>query len=350
MFSRDQTILKNNLYMQDLGAVSQIITDIELLRDSAFLITGAGGLICSAIVDLLIYMSDIFDLNITVYAAGRSRGKIESRFDKKVIFVPYDAIQPFSFDEKVDYIIHGAGNADPKLYMQEPVETMLANIIGMNNLLEYAKKVKAKKVVFISSSEVYGKKEATVPFAEDQYGYVDLLKVRSCYPIAKRAAETLCCSFAAEHNVPVSIVRPGHIYGPTANANDGKISSVFSYKAARGEDLLMKSNGQQIRSYCYCLDCATAILFVLLKGNSCEAYNISNDDSVISIRDMAAYIAKAGNVKLTFEVPNDQEVRTFNPMDNSSLDGSKLMSLGWKGLFSAEDGLAHTVRILSQII
>ena len=59
MFSRDQTILKNNLYMQDLGAVSQIITDIELLRDSAFLITGAGGLICSAIVDLLIYMSNI---------------------------------------------------------------------------------------------------------------------------------------------------------------------------------------------------------------------------------------------------------------------------------------------------
>lgn len=350
MLSHNQTILNNQLYIQDLDAVSKIITNIELLRNSTFLITGASGLICSAVVDLLIYISDIHNLNITVYAAGRSKEKIESRFEKKVIFVQYDAIKPFSFNEKVDYIIHGAGNANPKLYMQEPVETMIANIIGINNLLEYAKKAKAKKVIFISSSEVYGKKEVAALFAEDQYGYVDLLNVRSCYPIAKRAAETLCCSFAAEHNVLVSIVRPGHIYGPTANVNDSKISSDFSYKAARGEDLIMNSNGRQIRSYCHCLDCATAILYVLLKGKSCEAYNISNEKSVISIREMAEYIAKAGNVKLKFEIPNDQDEKAFNPMQNSSLDSTKLISLGWRGLLSAEDGFAHTVQILSQMI
>lgn len=350
MFSHNQTILNNQLYIQDLDAVSKIITDMDSLRNSAFLITGASGLICSAIVDLLIYISGIHNLNITVYAAGRSKEKIESRFEKKAIFVQYDAIQPFLFDKKVDYIIHGAGNANPKLYMQEPVETMMASIVGIKNLLEYAKKVKAKKVIFISSSEVYGKKETTAMFTEEQYGYVNLLNVRSCYPMAKRAAETLCCSFAAEHNVLVSIVRPGHIYGPTANANDSKISSDFSYKAARGEDLIMNSNGRQIRSYCHCLDCATAILYVLLKGKSCEAYNISNEKSVITIREMAEYIAKAGNVKLKFDTPSDQEEKAFNPMENSSLDSTKLMSLGWKGLLSAEDGLAHTVKILSQMI
>lgn len=342
-------LLSNALYIQDLDTASRVIGNMSLLADSKVLVTGAGGLVCSAFVDLLLYMSEIYGLNITVYAAGRSERQIKSRFHDKAVFVHYDAMQTIDFDFSADYIVHGAGNADPQLYLSEPVETMLANIIGMKNLLEYAKSTDVKKVLYISSSEVYGKKESIDPYKEEQYGFVDLLHVRSCYPNSKRATETLCSSYKSEYGVDFNVVRPGHIYGPTAKATDSKISSAFAYKAARGEDLMMKSDGKQLRSYCYCLDCATAMIYVLLKGISGEAYNISNEKSVISIKEMAEYIAEAGGVDLKFELPTNGEIKAFNPMDNSSLDNSKLRSLGWNGCFPPKTGFMHTVQILSEI-
>ena len=67
-------------------------------------------------------------------------------------------------------------------------------------------------------------------------------------------------------DIAVSIVRPGHIYGPTATRKDNRVSTAFAYNASDGKDIIMKSDGAQIRSYCYMLDCASAILYVLLKG------------------------------------------------------------------------------------
>ena len=61
---------------------------------------------------------------------------------------------------------------------------------------------------------------------------------------------------------------------------------------------------------------------------------------------MAEYLAESGGVELLFDIPSKTESDAFNPMDNSSLDGTKIESLGWKGIFSAKDGLDHTVKIL----
>ena len=112
----------------------------------------------------------------------------------------------------------------------------------------------------------------------------------------------------------------------------------------------MKSDGSQIRSYCYCLDCAGAILKVLLSGQSGRAYNISNPDSVISIRQLAELLAESGGVGLQTCQPTEAERKGFNPMQNSSLAADGLLSLGWKGLFSARTGLEHTVSILRQCL
>lgn len=344
MIRRDMNILQSKLYQEDIKQSLSSVLKIEELKNSRILITGATGLVCSAIVDLLVNA----DLNITVYAAGRNERKADERFEGKVKFLPYDATKTIAFDVDVDYIIHGASNASPNLYVNEPVETMQANINGMQNLLEYAHKKSVKKVIYVSSSEVYGRKESIEPFEEDQYGFIDLLNPRSSYSIAKRAAETMCVSYYAEYAVPFNVVRLGHIYGPSASRSDKRVSSDFAYKAAKGENLVLKSEGKQIRSYCYSLDCASAILSVLTSGVDCEAYNISNKDSIINIREMAAYLAEAGGVDLLFDIPSKTEAAAFNPMDNSSLDSTKLESLGWKGIFSAGDGLGHTVSIIKE--
>ena len=337
---------------EDLEEVISSLPELDTLAGSSVLVTGSTGLICSAVVDLLIHWNETHDEKITILAAARSEAKVKARFshcydEQWFTFVPYDASSTENMlPESCDYIIHGASNASPNHIVAEPVETMLSNFTGMKYLLDHAKKCSTKRVVYISTSEVYGRKESNDPSKVDDYGWIDILNPRSSYSIGKCAAETLCASYYDEYGVESSIIRPGHIYGPTAAETDNRVSSAWAYAVARGEDIVMKSDGSQIRSYCYCLDSASAILKVLLKGESVKAYNISNPESVISIKQMAEFLSKSADVELRFELPTEAEKKGFNPMSNSSLDSSQLLELGWKGLFNAERGFSHTVEIL----
>ena len=252
------------------------------------------------------------------------------------------------FDEKIDYFIHGASPASPDLFVKTPVDTMLSNIFGLKEILDKAVQCNAR-TLYISSSEVYGKIQTTEPIKENACGSIDILNSRSSYGQSKRAAETLCASYISQYNSDIVIVRPGHIYGPTANRTDNRVSSSFMYDAFDGKDLILKSKGEQLRSYTYCLDCASAILYVLLKGENGQAYNISNPNSICSIADMAKAFAKYSGVNLRFELPAEEEKKAFNPMNNSSLDSTKLEALGWKPAFTKEEGFEHSIKILKEI-
>ena len=344
----------NKIWQDDLDRTISVLPDLANLSDKRILITGAAGLICSAVVDVLCRYNDTHNSGIKVYVAGRSQAKMEKRFQLErpdIFFVPYDASRSGNiFEEHYDYIIHGASNASPNHIVKEPVETMISNFIGMKELFDYAREHQTKRVLYVSTSEVYGKKEHDRPSKVDEYGWIDLLNPRNSYSIGKCAAETLCASYYDEYGVDSVIVRPGHIYGPTALTTDNRVSSAWAYAVARGEDIVMKSDGSQIRSYCHCLDSASAILKVLLCGTPVRAYNISNPNSIISIRQMAEILAKSAGVELRMELPSDEEKKGFNPMSNSSLDSTELLELGWEGLFDAETGFAHTVEILKELI
>ena len=316
------------------------------LEGKSIFITGGLGLICSAIVDLILVYG-----KTEIYVGARNQRQFEERYGgyDKVHFVQYDALSlPLALNFKPDYIIHGAGLASPELYTNMPVETMLSNFDGVHSLLEYAKDNEIERVLYISSSEVYGRKTTDSPFVEGQYGEIDIDNIRSSYAIAKRASEMLCKAYTSEYGVDIVMVRPGHIYGPSAKKSDKRISSDFAFKAASGEKLVMNSAGLQRRSYCYSLDCAAQILTVLLKGKTGQAYNVGPDE-IITIRDMAMILANAGHVELTVVEPTEDEMKAFNPMNNSSLDNKKVKELGYKGIFSVEEGLTHTVEILKEV-
>ena len=348
------SIYDSKRWISDLDEIISVLPELEEFSGKSVFITGCTGLICSAVTDVLLRRNLVCADKITILAAGRSEERVRARFapyDKaaRVRFVPYDAASMHNtFPEKCDYIIHGASNASPNKITKEPVETMAGNFIGMKLLLEYARRENVKRVLYVSSSEVYGRKEGSKPFQEEEYGFIDILNSRSSYSVGKRAAETLCASYADEYGVDSVIVRPGHIYGPTAVESDNRVSSAWAYSAARGQNIVMKSAGSQIRSYCYCLDCASAILTVLLRGVKVQAYNISNPDSIISIRDVAELLTEAAGTELRMELPTEAEKKGFNPMMNSSLDAAKLMALGWKGAFDARRGFAHTIEILRE--
>ena len=341
------------IYMNDLKTVQELLIGANELKGKSILVTGATGLIGSAIIDLLLYANEIENLKLKIYACGRSEDKMRNRFRhyferESFAFVKYDACKEINFDFSVDYVIHCASNANPKEYMTHPVETMVSNFYGMYQLLQYSKNKSVTRVLYVSSSEVYGKISDSKPIGENSYGYINLLNPRASYSIGKQSTETLCVSFCHEYGSDIVIARPGHIYGPTASKEDSRVSSMFAYNAAYGKDIVMKSKGTQLRSYCYCLDCAAAILAILLKGERGEAYNISNSNSIITIYEMAALLADFGSVNLKIEAPTELERNGYNPMLNSSLNSEKLEQLGWKGIFDARTGLKHTVEILRE--
>lgn len=340
-------------YLEDLNKVTENIPALESLKGSSILITGASGLICSAAADILLLLNKEKSFGMTLYLAGRKREPLLERFSifeegRDYNFFEYDATKTVKTAVFADYIIHGAGNADPAKISGEPVETMLANILGLSSLISSVDKSRLKRLLYISSSEIYGVNETREPYVEEQLGYVDILSPRSSYPSSKRAAETLCIAYSEEYKVDTVIVRPGHIYGPTIKQSDSRASALFSLKAAKGENIVMKSKGEQLRSYCHVLDCASAIISVLIKGENKNAYNISAPQAVVTIREMAEAFAEAGNVEIIFDVPTETERKSYNVMPCSALNAQKLLSLGWKAEFDMKKGALHTVRMLKE--
>lgn len=343
----------NQVYREDVDRVSKCIPGIAKLNGTTVVVSGASGMLCSPLVDILLHLNAKYNSCIKLVLLGRDKHKIQRRFedfqlDKDYSFIEFDSTNNGPIGVNGDYFIHGASNADPKAIMSSTSDTIMSNIVGLRCMLEAAKESKAKAFLYVSSGEIYGNNNGNTPFDEQSYGYIDLLNPRSCYPNAKRLAETLCACFNQDSGLKTVIVRPCHIYGPTISKVDSRASAQFSRQAAEGKDIIMKSAGSQMRSYCYILDCASAMLTVLVNGNGGEAYNISNPNSIVSIRAMAEAFAQSGGVNVVFENPTDIERKSFNLMSNSSLDSSKLLQLGWKPCFSLTDGAERTVRLLKK--
>ena len=334
-------------YKEDILRTFEQDLPWEILSGANLLVTGATGLIGGCLVETLM-MNPRRDYQ--VYASGRNEDRARARFrdfaeEPAFHFVKYDVMQPLDSDARFDFIIHAASNASPNFFAQKPVEVIKSNIDGVANLMEYGLDHGMKRFLYVSSGEVYGEGDGRV-FTEDYSGYVDCAKPRSCYPSSKRAAETLCVSYAAEYGADVVIARPCHTYGPHFTEQDNRVYAQFIRNVLRGEDIVMKSTGEQFRSWCYVVDCVSALLHILLKGESGEAYNIADADSNISIRELAETIAAIGGRKVVIDLPDVDEKRGFNPVTKSIFSTDKLESLGWKPKNHISTGMKNTIKEL----
>ena len=242
-----------------------------------------------------------------------------------------------------DYIIHAASYASPNAFVQNPVEVMKSNIIGVSNLIEFGLAHQMKRFLYISTGEIYGEGDGRV-FDEEYSGYVNCLIPRSCYPSSKRAAETLCVSYAAEYGADVVIARPCHVYGPNFSEKDNRVYAQFIRNILNDSDIIMKSTGEQFRSWCYVVDCVSALLYVLLKGEKGQAYNIADSQSVISIKELAETIAEIGNKSVIMEVPSVSESLGYNVVTKSVFLTEKLEALGWSVEGTMKEKLEKTLK------
>ena len=344
--------MNSKTYLEDIKKICDLKI-YDKLKNKSIMITGACGLIGSTLVDVVMYRSNNYDENITVIAYDFKEEYIENRFtnylgNKNFKYICQDVNLPLVYNEKVDYIMHLASNAHPSLFKKDPVGTICANIVGLLNLLNYAKDNNIERVLYTSTGEVYGEMDNVNEFKEDDLGYVNPVSSRSCYPNSKRCAETLCVSFSEEYQVETVIARPSHVYGPTYTKNDSRVYAEFIRNILEDKDIVLKSFGNQIRSYTYVFDCVSALLYILLFGENKNAYNIANKNSITSIRDMANVIAEIGNKKVVFDMPKEENGNS-NPMMCGVLNQEKLASLGWHGLYNIKEGYTNTIKILKEV-
>lgn len=331
-------------YKKDILRIFEGDLPWEKMSGCNILVTGATGLIGGCLVEALM-MNPKRDYH--VYASGRNEERAGARFkdfagDDAFHFIQYDILAPLESDVQFDYIIHAASNGSPNFFAQKPVEVMKANLFGVTNLMEYGLSHGMKRMLYVSSGEVYGEGDGRV-FTEDYSGYVDCTKPRSCYPSSKRAAETLCASYADEYGADVVIARPCHTYGPHFAEQDNRVYAQFIRNVLNGEDIVMKSTGEQFRSWCYVVDCVSGLLHILLKGGCGEAYNIADSESNITIRQFAEIVAQMGGRKVVMENPESVEKKGFNVVKKSVFATDKIKFLGWTTHDSIKENLRKCV-------
>ncbi len=343
----------NELYLEDVAYVAGLDLPWEKLRDKSVLVSGATGLVGSFLVDVLLSK----DVNCTVYALGRNEQKAKTRFvkwkdDGHLVFIPYDINKPLIRDDlgTVDYVLHMASNTHPMQYSTDPIGTITTNIIGVKNMLEFAAAHRTARFAFISSNEIYGENRGDVEtFKEDYCGYINSNTMRAGYPESKRCGEALCQAYKAQKGLDVVIPRPTRSYGPTLLMSDTKAISQFIRKGVAGEDIVLKSAGTQYYSYTYVADAVSGLLYILLKGENGEAYNIADERSDITLRDLAAVIAGISGRKVVHEIPDAVEAAGYSTATKARLDGSKLKSLGWTAKYDIQSGMERTIAVLKRL-
>ena len=349
-------LYKNQLYMEDVYNVANLSLPWGKLRDGSIFISGATGLIGSFLIDVLMEKNTNEDLNCKVYALSRNNEYALTRFSKyakssQLEIIPFDVKSTINRDDLgvIDYVLHLASNTHPMQYATDPIGTIVTNILGLKNMLDFAVKHHTVRFAFASSNEVYGENRGDVEFFDEHYcGYIDPNTIRAGYPESKRCGEALCQAYKAQHRLNVVIPRFTRSYGPTMQMSDTKAISQFIKNSISGNDIVLKSNGTQYYSYQYMADSVSGLLTVLFYGENGEAYNIAEENSDIMLKDLAMIIARISGKSVIFQHPSAVEAAGYSRATKARLSGEKLAALGWKPQYDLRSGIERTILILKR--
>lgn len=289
-------------------------------------------------------------LNLKIYAVVRNVEKAKSIFGEDTPALEYlvadlakDAIPA---PEACDYLIHAAAVTTSKLMVSDPVGTIRTAIDGTEKLLKMAVEKQARSFVYISSMEIYGQPRTEGKTAEKDLGYIDIGTVRSCYPEGKRMCECLCNAYASQYGLSVKSARLAQTFGAGILPTENRVFAQFARSAMNGEDIVLHTTGESEGNYVYTSDAIRAILMLLVKGVSGEAYNIANEESHTTIRRMAELVADriAGNaIRVVLDIPEDSASLGYAPPVKMWLDASKMRALGWEPTVGMEEAYRRMI-------
>lgn len=347
--------MRHPVIAEDLRRITEAPLPWERLAGKSVLVAGAAGFLPAYVVETLEFLNETrpgFGCRVTALVRGEEKAR--RRFAHLLgrpgfTIVPHDLSRAWEAPagEKFDFIVHAASQASPRFYGSDPVGTLLPNVIGTHSLLETARKQGTEGFLYFSSGEVYGQVSPDrIPIRETSYGHLDPANVRSCYAEGKRAAETLCVSYAHQYGVPAKIVRPFHTYGPGMALNDGRVFADFVANVVRGEDIVLKSDGGAVRPFCYLADAVAGYFTVLLCGETGLPYNVGNDRTEISVKDLALLLAglfPEKKLRVRQEAAAPAPGYLASPVARVVPDLSRIAGLGWRPSTSLREGFSRTI-------
>ncbi|WP_294464194.1 NAD(P)-dependent oxidoreductase [uncultured Ruminococcus sp.] len=351
--------VENHLHpyvFEDIKTITESNINWPCLCNKTVLITGGNGFIAFYLVCAMLIRNDIYGSNIKIKALVRSRENAEKKYGELIYrddleLIVQDVCTPFEF-ERADFVIHAASQASAYYFENDPAGTIDANLTGTANVLEYAKKSNAESTLIVSSLKVYGSVfNGKNSIGEDDLGYIDIDSYKNCYAQGKRAAETLGCCYAKQYGMNVKIARPAYIYGP-ASIDDDRVWAQFIANVVRKQNILLKSNGAALRSFCYVTDTAVALLKILLDGENTKPYNIANPKSDVTIRGFAKTAVEAfPELNLTLSFANSEDEKEPVPSSMAPtpeiLDATRLNNIGWSAKVDLTEGIKRSVKIMS---
>ncbi len=342
----------------DVRDIADTAIPWEQLRGKTVLVTGANGFIAYYLILALLIRNDFYGNNIKIIGMVRNSGKAEQKYGsilKRTDFtlLQQDVCESLENCGDVDYIIHAASQASPYYFENDPVGTLEANTIGTSNLLKYAVGKKQCQVLVVSSLKVYGEvKNGLGSIREEDIGSLEIDNYQNCYAQGKRVAETLCNCYVKQYGLQVKIARPSYIYG-ASTLRDDRVWAQFFKNVIQKENILLKSNGAQYRSFCYVTDTVAALLYILLYGEAGVPYNIAYEKSNTTIRNFAKTVAEAfpeRRIRLVFQNKVDEKESAILPGDKTPeiLDSTRLHGLGWEGRVDLMEGVRRSIQTMEE--
>lgn len=265
--------------------------------------------------------------------------------DQNFKFIEADITKPLNASdfEEIEFIFDLASPASPnknskRSYINFPIETLLANSLGVKNLLDFAKE-KNSKFLYVSSSEIYGDPLVS-PQKEDYFGNVNPNGIRSVYDEGKRFGEAITMAYFRKFKLDVRIIRIFNTYGPWMQVDDGRVVSNFINQAIDNKSITVFGKGSQTRSFCYVDDMVNGLKIAMFKNDTNgEVFNLGNpnEKTILEIANLIKNLTKSSSEIVFEDLPED------DPKKRNPDIGKAEKILGWKPQVSLEDGLIKTI-------
>lgn len=344
-------VIINDIVRKDLENSVDAV-DWSAFEGKRVLVTGANGHIASWLALTLVFARRMRGVDVSVTAMSRDLSrlrKIYGDFETSgdIMLVAGDVASFSPGDSSYDYIFHFAGNASPHFIDVDPVGILHANIEGTFSMSRLACRQPGCKLIYASTREVYGRNTEVDSLSESDFGSLDPLDARSCYPESKRAAEAVLEAYRRQHGLRYAVARIAHVYGPGMNvSDDGRVMSDFIGAALSHTDIHLNSDGSALRSFCYVTDAVEALLLMAALPEDAGVYNLSNETEEISVLDLARKIADlAGGISVSFIAPDPAKAALYCAYRRVPLDCARLVAAGWNPRVTLDCGLRHTLAI-----
>lgn len=311
----------------------------SLFRGKSILITGANGNLGKGIIYLLLYADSKSGLDLHIYGSTRDPSAQVDWIDENdhIEFIRYGHESEDLVGRKIDYIIHAACPTDRNIFIKYPNDVFFTIIRDTERLLNIAEE-KGARMLYLSSDAEYGSWSSDHAIDESEFGAIDSLNYRSCYPLGKKTSEYICYSSFVQKGSDVVICRPSIILGLFQKYEDPKVMSYFVRCLVEGKNIVLNTPGDTVKPMIFTLDAACACLFLLLSGKAGEAYNVTNDKICMSIREYAELLCdkfgKGSKVEYNFMT---DAAAGFAATSKLALSIGKILSLGWRPLIDFED-------------